>query len=949
MTPEQFARLKQLFTDAQDLPEADRAALVASALAEDVEVGGELLRMLERRGASEIDVVEAAVAGESAEATADTSAANRSAGASLVGQTLGHIRVDELIGHGGMGAVYRGFDERLERPVAIKTILPERRLSPEARGRFLREARLLSRLDHPGICRVYDLVESPHGDCLILELLSGDTLRAVVAGKSHMTLDDDLRLAIASEITQALVAAHEKGIVHRDLKPENVMILGRGGFGVETDAGFGVKVLDFGLARTTTVESMGLQPDQSIDSLVETQRLDAGSERDGKRRSVRRVAGSADATFTAAGSVSGTVRYMSPEQARGESLTVKSDIYSLGIVLQELWTGESPYDLSRPASLLARVAEGEARPAVGIPRDLATLFSRLLALSPADRPGASEVLDALREHREGPIRRRRAVTRAAMGTLFVTLSLALAWIVGNRSDGELLLAEGQSGRILLLPFSNATEDPELDWVERGLWAMTLRILDDTEGIEAVASESVDQILDGRDSAGLELLDRTELGRLANAVGADVVQRSVLRGSEAALVLETTSLNRNGSRREWRIRGSDPVEIVRALGAETVRRVRPDATFSDLFDRYSVDPLVNRLLATGIHEARTDGASDALHYFEVTLDLEPDLELARAHLANTHLELSEFSLAQELAERVRESARLTEDATLELEALGVLSTVAFQRGDPDRSGQLAELALEISRRIEHREFEATSLARLGDVARELDDFETAEQRLREALQLRRALGDLQGVAHTLHVLGVLEEERGNGKLAEELLLEALELEEREGFLYLQAMTQNSLGILYEGVDRARAPAAFERSLELYEEVGARQQAVHALSNYSVYWQGEGDLERAYELNVRGRELAAEIDSQRTEGLLTFNGAYLALLLGRIEEAEELLVKAGAFYGNDDPDVLIVSALVAEARGDLKLAIALARRARELTETWDEERQGLLERFEKASAR
>jgi serine/threonine protein kinase len=152
-----------------------------------------------------------------------------------VGQSVGHYRLAGFVGHGGMGDVYDGYDELLKRRVALKSIRRELRLVPEAKQRFLREAQTLSKLEHPHICRIYDLVEDPSGDYLVLEFIEGRGLRQVMAsGASRGEL-----LAVAEQIADVLVAAHGKGVVHRDLKPENVMV---------TEGGQ-AKVLDFGLSR----------------------------------------------------------------------------------------------------------------------------------------------------------------------------------------------------------------------------------------------------------------------------------------------------------------------------------------------------------------------------------------------------------------------------------------------------------------------------------------------------------------------------------------------------------------------------------------------------------------------------------------------------------------------------------------------------------------------------
>ncbi len=154
---------------------------------------------------------------------------------SLVGRTVGGIRLESLLHRGGMGELYLGFDERLERRVAVKAIGSDQRLDPIARARFLREARILSQLEHPNICLLYDYVEGSETDFLVLELLEGSSLRDILdAGLSRV---EALRIAIS--VGEALIAAHSMSVIHRDLKPENIMVTGTGQ----------VKVLDFGLAR----------------------------------------------------------------------------------------------------------------------------------------------------------------------------------------------------------------------------------------------------------------------------------------------------------------------------------------------------------------------------------------------------------------------------------------------------------------------------------------------------------------------------------------------------------------------------------------------------------------------------------------------------------------------------------------------------------------------------
>ncbi|HSF43137.1 MAG TPA: serine/threonine-protein kinase [Thermoanaerobaculia bacterium] len=297
------------------------------------------------------------------------------------GDRIGHVRIDGPLAEGGMGAVYVGVDEKLERPVALKAIRSDR-LDAGARARFLNEARLLSQLDHPNVCRIHGYLESEEGDFLVLELIRGRTLREAL----KQGIDPSTKLAVAEGVARALEAAHGKGIIHRDLKPDNVML---------TEDGQ-VKVLDFGLARS-----------------------EAGGESvypaDGASWWMPPPAGG-----TGAGDLLGTPASMSPEQARGEPATAASDAYALGLLLHEIFTGRPAYEagLSEPL-LLVKAAEGDVLPVRGIDPDLAALIRRLEAVAPEARPSVAEAAERLAWIRGKPRRRRLRLLAAAVGIAFL--------------------------------------------------------------------------------------------------------------------------------------------------------------------------------------------------------------------------------------------------------------------------------------------------------------------------------------------------------------------------------------------------------------------------------------------------------------------------------------------------------------------------------------------------
>jgi tetratricopeptide (TPR) repeat protein len=313
---------------------------------------------------------------------------------------VSHYRLVRRLGAGGMGEVYVGLDETLKRRVALKAVHPRQRLNAESKTRFLREAQILSQLDHPNICRVFDYIQDEQRDWLILEFIEGNNLRAAL----QAGLDWSAKLKIAEQIADVLVVTHAAGIVHRDLKPGNVMI---------TDSG-AVKVLDFGLARSvaaihhplgTLTTSKGASP--------ETDAVDDGTAPMG--------VGEASGFHTTYGVVTGTVGYMSPEQASGDVTTSASDMYSFGLLLQELFTGLPPYDATLDYStLLARAQVGRTAPATGLDADLTALIQRLKSTAPAQRPTAVEAADRLRWIRGKP---RRRLVRLAVAASVVFLVL----------------------------------------------------------------------------------------------------------------------------------------------------------------------------------------------------------------------------------------------------------------------------------------------------------------------------------------------------------------------------------------------------------------------------------------------------------------------------------------------------------------------------------------------
>jgi eukaryotic-like serine/threonine-protein kinase len=320
---------------------------------------------------------------------------------------ISHYRLLSPLGTGGMGEVYAGIDETLKRRVALKAIRPEHRLSPVAKAQFLREARVLSQLDHPNICRIYDYIEEDHGDWLVLELIEGKSLQAALPA-----IELGSRLRIAQQIADVLVATHTAGIVHRDLKPGNVMLT----------RGDEVKVLDFGIAQAHEPAMQSAAPaERHVD--VPAPHPPHDSDVTMPATDITAATGWIHVA-TEGGALVGTPAYMSPEQARGEPATPASDMYSFGLLLQDLYTGRPPYprDIG-PAELLDRARRADTLPPAGAPSDVAALIARLKQLAPAQRPTAVEAAARLGWIRDRP---KRLLRRAVAAVVLLAAVLGAA-------------------------------------------------------------------------------------------------------------------------------------------------------------------------------------------------------------------------------------------------------------------------------------------------------------------------------------------------------------------------------------------------------------------------------------------------------------------------------------------------------------------------------------------
>ena len=268
----------------------------------------------------------------------------------LIGRSLKHYAVEEWLGQGGMGVVYRALDTTLRRPVAIKLLRPDLVADPDRRARFVQEARAAASLTHPAIAQIYDIDEADGELFIAMEFIDGRTVSRLIAGGE---LDLLSAVEIALQIAEGLAKAHAQGLIHRDIKSDNIMVTGDGH----------AKLLDFGLAKLFEAgpdAGGGMTATLAGPAVTQT------------------MAGPAAVTQTMVGTVRGTINYMSPEQARGRALTPASDVFSLGIVLYEMACGDRPFKGDTPLDTMHSIAFEEPRPVTVVRKDLPFQLQRIL-------------------------------------------------------------------------------------------------------------------------------------------------------------------------------------------------------------------------------------------------------------------------------------------------------------------------------------------------------------------------------------------------------------------------------------------------------------------------------------------------------------------------------------------------------------------------------------------
>ena len=898
-------------------------------------------------------------------------------------------RIEEVIGVGGMGMVYRAHDLQLETDIAIKVLRTEHAPDDDAMARFRREVLLTRKISHPNVLRLHDLAQDGNLVFLTMDHVAGRTLREVLA-EGPMDIQATVRLGI--QIAEALAAAHDQGVIHRDLKPGNILI----------DDDGNALLLDFGVARAMDQEQL-----------------------------------------TVAGEVVGTPAYLSPEQVRGETVSSASDIFTLGLILCEALTGRLPQSEGTIDELLGQRASGRSidpsRLQVDLPGWLTRVLRNCLAARPEDRYQQARALAKdLETGRSRTLSNRRirawGIGLAAAATVVVLFVLFFPAEVARTPIGETTV------HVAILPIENATGRDTMDWAGRSVAQSLAETLAEAPSLQVTESLRVFRLMqDLALPAGIpdasarrqlfELLDverlvtgqllptddgyRLELTVFDDGMGDGnrIIGESASADLMGALpgIAEAVMEQLTGHRLslppppgttdtealEYFDRGTallarrETVSAIEALEAS----VAADAEFAAAWTSLS------RALASAGHYARAIDSAEravslladhggrlALEARATLAELEGDLELAattleqiseqypgdiraRIRLADLLIDQGRLESARTWLEQVVESepqngeawfllgkaaimsgdfARASEDYLVRAlvienrtnsiqgkgDVINALGIAHLQLGNLKVASDYFTEAVDLREQAGDRRGAAATRANLAHLSMLLGQFDQATEQLQLAIADRQALGDQAGMADLYNQQGVVAEETGQYRAALESYREALRLHETLGHGRALADTYNNVAFAYFMLGQYDNARQFNRSaLERLDPDERPAGRIMALETRGYLASSSGNWDDALQAFVEALELARALDQPASEavarggiGLVAAGQGRYAAALEAIEEALEIVQQIGDRRGER-----IYRLKLAE----LKFDAGRLDRSAELIETIDDE--------------
>ena len=758
------------------------------------------------------------------------------------GDLLGdRYEILQLLGEGGMGAVYKAQDRELERPVALKLIRRELASNPSILARFKQELLLSRQVTHKNVIRIYDLGDADGVKFITMEFVEGRDLRSLINEAKKLSPEEAVE--IMQQVCQALEAAHNVGVIHRDLKPQNVM----------RESGGRILVMDFGLARTVGGDGM-----------------------------------------TQSGALIGTMEYMSPEQALAKDLDQRSDIFSVGLIFYELLTGQTPYKADSAVASLIKRNQERATPVSDhdgtIPAALSNIVSKCLERDPSLRyQTASELLRDL-ESWQG---NRAAATLAFQPAVEpwgrsihwplltgVAILLVLA-IVGYAFRAKLFAhSSGDSApavSLAILPFRNASGDPSLDWLGPSLADMLSTDVGQSSRLRTISPDRLHQVLsDLRISSGTAI-DPTTVGRIAQFSSADILVwgQYVKFGDEIRIDATLQDLKRNrsipvkieaASEKEIQSSVDRLADLIRqnlSVSSDVLKELKASS-----FQPSSKSAPALRDFSEGVQLLREGKNLDAAKTLQNAVQEDPQFALAYSRLAEADSALGydteaeqnsrkavELSSQLPLAEKYliqANHAQIAKDNKKAIEAYENLSKTFPDNTDVEYSlgslyadnGDFDKARAQFANILKTDPKNIKALWQIGSVEFQQGNPQAALEPLSKGLSLAVQVDNPEQKALILQALGISYREMDKPEEAIRNIQDSMEISRKLGMKRLLANSFSELAQDQITIGKPdAATTSYNQALEILRDIGVKKDYGDILINRGVLYQSRGDYDKA----------------------------------------------------------------------------------------------------------
>jgi serine/threonine protein kinase/tetratricopeptide (TPR) repeat protein len=796
---------------------------------------------------------------------------------SLVGQTVSHYRILEKLGGGGMGVVYKAEDTRLHRAVGLKFLPPDMLHDSAALERFRREAQAASALNHPSICTIYDIGEQEGQQFIAMEFLDGETLKHRISGKP-LPLDEMLELSI--QIADALRAAHAQGIIHRDIKPANLFVTKLGN----------AKILDFGLAKFAPVAEAGIS---AMPTATE------------------------DFLLTSPGSAVGTMAYMSPEQARGEELNARTDLFSFGAVLYEMATGRMAFPGKNAAvihdAILNRAPVPVARLRPELPPKLEEIINKAMEKDRKLRyKSAADIrTDLQRLKRDTESARVPTTTTTVVGAgrksgLGWKVLVPVALVIVALSVGGYVYFHRKpkltdKDTIVLADFTNSTGDPVFDDTLKTGLSISLRqspflnVLSESDVTKTLRLMTLPASTKLTPDLARELCQRA--GSMAYIAGS-----VASLGNEYVLGLKAVNCQSGDTLAQEQVTAAAKEKVLDALG-EAASKLRGELGESlamvQKFDEpleqattSSLEALKAYSLGQKAHSEK--GSAAALPYHQRAIELDPNFATGYSAVANDYFNLGEVGRAREnytKAFQLRERTSEREKLNISADYYSIAT------------GELEKAARTYQEEIESYPRSGAAYTNLGSVFASQGRYEQATNVTKQAVRLAPNANWYGNLAVWNLALQRFEEARQTINEAQARKLDEYEL---HNALYALAFLGADSGAMAE-------QQQWYASNSEYENFG-----LALVSHTEAY---AGHLGKSQELTKRAVDSASLADNKENAALWLADAALQEAAYGNTTESQQRAVEALRLAPTSQ-GVQLESALAFAMAGDIRRAEPLA---------------------------